>query len=310
MKKPPTLTIDPEFKTLIPPLQPQERTLLEASIKADGCRDPIVAWNHDGKLIVIDGHNRFEICTANRVSYKTTEMRFDERLAAKIWIVNNQFARRNLTDTQRMDLALALEPLIAARGKEHQRLGGRYKASQNSEKPVDTYREVAKLAGVSHDTIAKYKIILDRGSEEAIRELRKPGSRTSVHKEYKRIIEAKIKTDAIAKVERAKLEPNGKYDVQIADFAWPYELKAGDPEHRGRITYPAMTMDEIIQYAQAKILPFFEDNAIFWCWTTNAFMHDAYHVCDAIGFDVKTILTWARQRWEWVIGHAARLSTA
>ena len=53
------LRIDPEFKAIIPPLQSDERALLEQSIRAEGCRDAIVVW--DGTII--DGHNRYEICS-------------------------------------------------------------------------------------------------------------------------------------------------------------------------------------------------------------------------------------------------------
>lgn len=38
------MIIDPEFKTLIPPLAPEELEQLEANILADGCRDPLVTW--------------------------------------------------------------------------------------------------------------------------------------------------------------------------------------------------------------------------------------------------------------------------
>jgi 16S rRNA G966 N2-methylase RsmD len=39
-----TVTIDPEFKSLIPPLAPDELAQLEANILRDGCRDPLVVW--------------------------------------------------------------------------------------------------------------------------------------------------------------------------------------------------------------------------------------------------------------------------
>ena len=52
------LTIDPEFKNLIPPLTSEEYAGLEESILAEGCRDSLVAWHG----ILIDGHNRYEIC--------------------------------------------------------------------------------------------------------------------------------------------------------------------------------------------------------------------------------------------------------
>ena len=58
-------TIDPEIRQLIPLLTTEERSGLEASLKADGCRDALVVWAE--KHILLDGHNRFEICDANDV---------------------------------------------------------------------------------------------------------------------------------------------------------------------------------------------------------------------------------------------------
>jgi hypothetical protein len=52
------LTIDPRFKSLIPPLSAEELAQLESNIVADGCRDPLVVWNGYG--ILVDGHNRHE----------------------------------------------------------------------------------------------------------------------------------------------------------------------------------------------------------------------------------------------------------
>jgi len=63
----------------------------------------------------------------------------------------------------RAELALKLEPIIAAKAKEKQKdegraLGGTLR--QKSDKgAVDTKRELASIAGVSHDTIHKAKII-------------------------------------------------------------------------------------------------------------------------------------------------------
>jgi hypothetical protein len=49
------LCIDPEFLALIPPLSATERQGLEASILAEGCRDPLIVWEE--KNILVDGHN-------------------------------------------------------------------------------------------------------------------------------------------------------------------------------------------------------------------------------------------------------------
>lgn len=50
------------------PLAPEEYAQLEANI--EGCRDPLVVW--DGTLI--DGHNRFEICSKLGLPFKTEHL--------------------------------------------------------------------------------------------------------------------------------------------------------------------------------------------------------------------------------------------
>jgi len=92
------ITIDAEFKALIPPLSVEERQQLEANLLAEGCRDPIVVWGGQG--ILLDGHNRLEICQKHSIHYETNELFLPDRDAARRWIINNQFGRRNLSPDQ------------------------------------------------------------------------------------------------------------------------------------------------------------------------------------------------------------------
>ena len=74
------------------------------------------------------------------------------------------------------ELALKVEPLIAENAKEKQAEGGRQKVVQISAQAPDerkTREQVAKLAGVSHDTIAKVKMILEKAAEPVKEELRR-----------------------------------------------------------------------------------------------------------------------------------------
>jgi len=59
----------------------------------------------------------------------------------------------------RAELALKLKPLLAAKAKEKQVKGGEEKVRQNSAEPVKVREDLAKAAGVSHDTIAKVESI-------------------------------------------------------------------------------------------------------------------------------------------------------
>ena len=61
---------------------------------------------------------------------------------------------RQTTNAQRRRIAFFCLPVIAEKAKEQQI---RKSVSQKSveQKPIDTQKELAKLAGVSHDTIHK-----------------------------------------------------------------------------------------------------------------------------------------------------------
>ena len=63
------ITIDPEFQALIPPLQAEELDQLEANLRRDGCRDPLMVWEEAG--VLLDGHHRLEICQREGLSFST-----------------------------------------------------------------------------------------------------------------------------------------------------------------------------------------------------------------------------------------------
>ncbi len=87
------IVIDPQFLTLIPPLSPDEKQQLEANLIEQGCRDALVIWEN----ILLDGHNRFEICQKNNLDFQLHFLELEDRKAAHDWIILNQLGRRNLS---------------------------------------------------------------------------------------------------------------------------------------------------------------------------------------------------------------------
>lgn len=146
--------MDTRFKHIIPPLSVDEYNQLERNILRDGIRDPLVVWGDT----LIDGHNRYLIAQKHGLEYATVNKDFADEKAAIEWIILNQFGRRNISAYDRARLALELKPLIADRAREnlstHTEQG-----YQKSEKAVHTAKELATIAGVSHDTIAKVEKI-------------------------------------------------------------------------------------------------------------------------------------------------------
>ena len=89
---------------------------------------------------------------------------------AKIWIIKNQFGRRNLVAAMRVALELKLKPLIAAKAKANLKTstGGadpRPSTTLSKAEPIDTRKQIAASAGVSEGTVRKVEAVLASGNE-------------------------------------------------------------------------------------------------------------------------------------------------
>lgn len=162
------LKINPNFKELIPPLSQEEYTDLEELIIKEGIRDAIITWSG----VIVDGHNRFEIAKKHCITdYSIKEMDFADENEAMIWIIKNQLARRNLSILARIELAKKREPLIKAEA-EKRMLAGKKDPTQKSSEGTETREQLAKIAGVSHDTFRRGEKILENAPPELIQEVR------------------------------------------------------------------------------------------------------------------------------------------
>jgi ParB family chromosome partitioning protein len=89
-----SVSIDPEFAGLIHAPSSDELRGLEADIVARGCLDAIKTWNG----LIVDGHNRFEICKRLGKPYRVEALSFGTRDEAKAWMIAHQLGRRNLPE--------------------------------------------------------------------------------------------------------------------------------------------------------------------------------------------------------------------
>jgi len=90
------IIIDAEFVGLLPALSKETYASLEENLLLNGCRDSLVLWNNT----LIDGHNRYDICTKHDIPFTTISKDFSSREEVLIWIISNQVARRNLNPMQ------------------------------------------------------------------------------------------------------------------------------------------------------------------------------------------------------------------
>ena len=178
------LAVDPEFRDLIPPLNEEELKLLEESLVADGCESPLTVWNG----VIVDGHNRYAICRKHDVPFSIQEKNFDTREEVMLWMLRNQLGRRNLNNYQRSELALKFEPLFAHASEKRMLAGKLVDPPQNSaEGSGETRKQIAKMAGVSHDTIKKVKRLHEHADEETKSRLRR--GEMTVNKAYNELMQ-------------------------------------------------------------------------------------------------------------------------
>lgn len=163
------MIIDKEFETLIPPLSADEYRLLEESILAEGCRDALVTWHG----ILIDGHNRYRICTQYGLPFSTIETELEDRNAVKVWMMKNQLARRNLTDFQRCEMVSNVSDAVKEEAKKRQentQFGGGGNIATTEGKSRDILGSMAGVSGKTYEHAVK---VMEQGTEETKEALRR-----------------------------------------------------------------------------------------------------------------------------------------
>ncbi len=143
------VTISKDFEQFIVPLSTEEFEQLETNIVKEGCRDPLVVWSRGGKNMLMDGHNRYKICEKHEIPYQVSVLEFSNFEQAKVWMLNNQLGRRNLTpDQMSYYRGLKYESLKSQRG-------GYKNVASKGQKDLSTAERLSLEFKVSEKTIKR-----------------------------------------------------------------------------------------------------------------------------------------------------------
>ena len=298
VKVEPEIIIDQEIKNRLWKLNDTEYENLKQSLINEGCRDALMLWNN----ILIDGHNRFEICKAFDIEYKTIQKHFNNKNEVLKWIDTNQLSRRNLLDWQR-DIILGRLSKINKTPNDGSRTSGnkmlldqqtlakdlnvsRMTLNRN-EKFVDAYDDIERNVG--KDKANELASSLNKQDIVAIGKLEPFKQEETINK----IIsgEAKSYKDVVKKEQIQNLkekevkEITDKYDVIVIDPAWQMEKIEREvaPNQIG-FDYPTMSDEEIKDFK----LPA-ADNCHVFLWTTHKHLPLAFEVFKS--WNVKYVLT-------------------
>jgi hypothetical protein len=158
------IVVDDELAVLIPPLSAEERKELEVNlVEHGGARDALIVWDRDGEPpVLLDGHNRLEVCRRLGLAFAVKGIRFASRDQASNWIERNQLGRRNLS---RESFAIILGRIYNAtklkkggqtketkgRGKTRERLGRKYGLDDRTVEKAGKFQTAAVKLGVESE---------------------------------------------------------------------------------------------------------------------------------------------------------------
>jgi len=260
---------------------------------------------------IIDGYHRLKIAEEIGMKEVPVEVKDVSREEAEALAYLINYHRRHLSFEQKKEIYEKLRKNEITPKEAARKLGVTERRTQQIRKEgmKDEYKQGNTLGGVSGTQRnislcpildlrvkipkSEYKNIVTRvESGETQEQIAADYKTTRRHigrilKKYKREKEVEKQKQEISNLD----PPKDKYNVIVIDPPWPYGTQYDPETRRVASPYPEMSIDEIknINIPAA-------DDCILWLWTTNAFMHEAYHVLEAWGFDPKTILTWVKDR--------------
>lgn len=101
-----------ELKYLIPPLLETEFLALKENLQKNGCKDPLKVWQTNNQTIditenpddvvyvLIDGHNRFQLCNELQIPFNIQIDNFESLKDVRDFMIDFQLSRRNITPQQ------------------------------------------------------------------------------------------------------------------------------------------------------------------------------------------------------------------
>ena len=301
------LNIDPQLKALIPPLGPDEKAQLEANILAEGIRDPLVIATYPDEYgqeirVLADGHNRYDIAERHGLKFSLVQRDFDSFEDVKIWMIDNQQGRRNLTDGWKFELAQVKAQALKDKGlKKYAETVGRPKKSlsindndSNAQTPPpkhNTQAAIAKDLGWSTGKVAMADVVWKQAAPE-VKEQVLAGELTisGAYKEVKKADIEQRRQDIRETLKEHEIKTGEKkYRIIYADPPWKYGNAMPEYVTEPQDYYLLMDTEDICNMPIKDIA---EENSVLFLWSTSPHLPEALAVAAAWGFKYKTTFIW------------------
>lgn len=194
----------PEYTDIVPTLRSEEYEVLKASIKGNNGNWSAIVVNKDG--FILDGYHRYKVCNELGIEPKFEVKEFNSAPEEKLFVIDSNLARRQLTDYARTELVLLKKQIYLDLGKKNMSEAGKVGAAIRDDdnnaddgeglikidKPFDagignagttvdkqanvntinTQRQLADEAGVSTGFLYEVEYLAKHATQEQKQELR------------------------------------------------------------------------------------------------------------------------------------------
>src|SRR5919106_6591277 len=180
-----------EYESLVPSMTKEAFESSMSSIRESGQLEPITI-NNKGE--VLDGHHRLRACEKLHLEPISEVKIFDNPLDEKLYIIEVNLQRRQLTVAQRIQLILKKKPILQELAKKNSQTNLKkgndnnngYKSSVQICTLGRVNEKIAKDSGVSARQVDKVERILEKAGPELKR--RVLSGTTKIDNAYKQII--------------------------------------------------------------------------------------------------------------------------
>lgn len=317
------IIINERIRSHIPPLRADELKQLEENLLRDGCESPLILWGD----ILVDGHNRYAICTKHGLPYKTEQKEFKDTDEAIAWAEENQLGRRNLTADQfayfigrkyarlksqgaRTDLtsgknyqkSTAASKIATEHGISEKTVRNAADFARNVDSIADAIGESARSAILSgEDSLTRADVAeIAESAPSAADEGLVFGSAkealawAKVFRAEKAEVRRAERVEKIAAVcaNNRELNTDIRYPIIYADPPWAWDGFQSESRHLDN-HYPTLSVDEICRLEVGRLA---SESAVLFLWTTSPRLFEAQRVFQSWGFEYKSSFLWDKQK--------------
>jgi hypothetical protein len=222
------IDIDPEFRSWMVPLSESELALLHQRLDAEGCRDALIVWKHEGRYLLVDGHDRIAYCRARGIPFWVVEKEFADRAAVRAEILQQQAGRRNLSAVAASYYRGRLYREMRHQGRKDP-TSGHCDQKQTSELLAQTYKVGEKTIRRDAELAAAVdKIVANCGEKIEVRNLLLSRDSGLKRGGILQLAELAVgeQQDFIAKLEKDKKPPRKARQVKGGTMTVPLEPQA------------------------------------------------------------------------------------